>query len=71
MPADSTALFITLFSFHLDPGPSKIQRPRSIPAWTQLTWEWAQCSSPVDATSLLHLAPHPFPLPLTPHPRAP
>ena len=28
-----------LFSSHRDPGPSKILRPRSIPAWTQLTWE--------------------------------
>ena len=57
MPAYSAAHFITLLSSRHDPGPSKILHPGSIPAWTHLTWEWAQCSSPVDATSLLHLAP--------------
>ena len=66
MPAYSAAHFITLFSPRHDPGPSKILRPRSIPAWTQLTWEWAQCSLPVDVTSLLHLAPPPPLLPAPP-----
>ena len=28
---------ITLFYSHHDPDPSKILRPRSIPAWTRLT----------------------------------
>ena len=32
---------MTLFYSHHDPDPPMILRTRSIPAWTQLTWEWA------------------------------
>ena len=42
--------------------------PRSYAPDPRLGWEWAQCSSLVDVTSLLHLAP-PSPAPLPP-PRA-
>ena len=45
MPAYSAAYLITLFSSYYDPDPSKILRPRSIPVWAQVTWEWAQCIS--------------------------
>ena len=68
MPTYSAAHFITQCFppiMTLAP-PAKILRPRSIPVWTQLTCEWAQCSSPIDVTSLLHLVAPPAPAPQTP-----
>ena len=44
---------ITMFYSHHDPDPSKILRTRSFPAWTQLTWQWALCSSFSNQNSIM------------------